>query len=119
MEGNGEVTIYNGNYSEYRISLEAEKTKETKPSKKVEVENSPAPVVKKLSYKEQKELDDSESQIAQLENKISELTSSLLFIESTDYIQIQEVTKKIEHIQSELDKVTERWLELSEKINLK
>lgn len=117
MEGNGEVTIYNGNYSEYRISTEAEKNKETKSSKKIESEPAPTPAVKKLSYKEQKELDESESKISALETQISELTSSLGLIDSADYVQIQETTKNIEKHQTELDILTERWMELLEKTN--
>ncbi|WP_432712605.1 ABC-F family ATP-binding cassette domain-containing protein [Pedobacter sp.] len=117
MEGNGIVNIYNGNYSEYRLSLEAEKNKESKPVKAAPTVQAAASTTKKLSYKEQKELDDAESRIAELEEKIVALTTSLLSIDSTDYIKMQEVNSVIESHQKELDAVTERWLELSEKTN--
>ncbi|MEJ5962325.1 ABC-F family ATP-binding cassette domain-containing protein [Pedobacter immunditicola] len=117
MEGDGVVNIYNGNYSEYRISLETEKSKEIKTPKAAEVSKSAPAPSKKLSYKEQKELEDAEVSIAALENKIADLTASLLKIDSTEYLKMQEVNQIIETHQKQLDAVTERWLELSEKIN--
>ncbi|MET3113099.1 ATP-binding cassette subfamily F protein uup [Pedobacter sp. CG_S7] len=115
MEGDGNVNIYNGNYSEYRISLEAEKTKENKSPKSAEVSKSVSSTTKKLTYKEQKELEDSEARIAVLEKKVEELTASLVKIDSADYIKMQEVNQILTTDKKELDSVTERWLELSEK----
>jgi ATP-binding cassette subfamily F protein uup len=117
MEGDGIVNIYNGNYSEYRLSLEAEKNKESKAPRVAEVSKPAATAAKKLTYKEQKELEDAEVRIAELEKKVEELTASLLKIDSADYLKIQEIDQTIAAQQKELDAVTERWLELSEKIN--
>ena len=115
MEGDGIVNIYNGNYSEYRLSLEAEKTKESKSPKTADVSKTTAASTKKLTYKEQKELEDAEARIAVLEKKVEELTASLLKIDSADYMKMQEVNQIIALDKKELDAVTERWLELSEK----
>jgi ATP-binding cassette subfamily F protein uup len=113
MEGNGEVNIYNGNYSEYRNSLEIPKEKvEVKPVKAEPVEATP---IAKLSYKEQKELDVTESKIALLEADIEKLSNSLLEIDSADYMQIQEVSKKIEKLNKDLELMLERYIELSER----
>ncbi len=112
MEGNGEVTIYNGNYSEHRISLET--PKEKTPSKTKTDTTSNSTLIKKPSYKEQKELEDCEDKIEFLESEIDKLTVSLLTIDSADYVKIQETTKFIEDKKKELDEVMERWLELSE-----
>ena len=117
MEGDGVVNIYNGNYSEYRTSLEAEKNKETKTTKAPEVSKSAPAPSKKLTYKEQKELEDAEVSIAELENKIADLTASLLKIDSAEYLKMQEVNQLIAAHQKQLDALTERWLELSEKTN--
>ncbi|WP_214227269.1 ABC-F family ATP-binding cassette domain-containing protein [Pedobacter sp. B4-66] len=115
MEGNGEVTIYNGNYSEYRLSLDAAKEKPEVKKKETQI-STPTPVAqKKLSYKEQKELEDLESRIPQIESEVEKLTQSLLEIDSANYIEIQAVTKSIESLNSEMDVVMERWLTLSEK----
>ncbi len=117
MEGNGIVNIYNGNYSEYRLSLEADKTKESKAPKAAEVITSERSAPKKLTYKEQKELEDAEAKISELEGKVETLTTSLLKIDSSAYLDIQEINNNIQAHQKELDTVTERWLELSEKTN--
>lgn len=115
MEGEGVVKIYNGNYSEYRLSLEQPKVKtETKKSPAPVVEPAPIKSVKKLSFKEQKELADSEKGIAETENKIALLNESLVKIDATDYVKIQEVSNEIELLQAKLDEFTMRWLELSE-----
>lgn len=115
MEGNGQVAIYNGNYSEYRISLDT--PKEKTESKQQPNPASPTPIVpaKKLSYKEQRELEEAETKIADLENEISKLTSSLAKIDSANYIELQRITEEIKALTIALEKITERWLELSEK----
>lgn len=120
MEGNGDVNIYNGNYSEYRLSLE--QLKENAQKKAVTAaaatETTTAKdTTKKLSYKEQKELEDSEAKIATLEDKIVSLTSSLSNIDSGDYKEIERVSGEIQELNRQLDQVMERWLELSEKNN--
>ncbi|MDY0905243.1 ABC-F family ATP-binding cassette domain-containing protein [Pedobacter sp. CFBP9032] len=115
MEGEGVVKIYNGNYSEYRLSLDQPKVKQD--SKKVNVptpENTPTKSIKKLSFKEQKELDDSEKAMTATEDKITELTKILNNIDSADYVKIQEVSSEIELLKTKLDDLTLRWLELSE-----
>jgi ATP-binding cassette subfamily F protein uup len=115
MEGNGEVNIYNGNYSEYRTSLDLAKEKIEKKAL------APTPVVKeaskKLSYKEQKELDDAEQEVARLEGQLEKLNASLLLIDSANYQEIQKQSKEIEVLQAELDLVMLKWLELSERTN--
>jgi len=115
MEGEGVVKIYNGNYSEYRLSLDQPKAKvETKKASTPIVEQTTLKAVKKLSFKEQKELDDSEKAIAETEGKIALLNQNLLKIEAADYVKIQEVSTEIESLQAKLDDLTMRWLELSE-----
>ncbi|RDC56805.1 ABC transporter ATP-binding protein [Pedobacter chinensis] len=115
MEGEGVVKIYNGNYSEYRLSLEQPKTK-TEPKKNTDPvpEHTPAKAVKKLSFKEQRELEESEKGMTDTENKIAALTEKLLKIDASNYIQIQEISNEIEQLKLKLDDYTMRWLELSE-----
>lgn len=115
MEGEGVVKIYNGNYSEYRLSLDQPKVKtEVKKPVTTDIEQAPVKAAKKLSFKEQKELDDSEKGMNETENKIAELTGSLLKIDASDYVKIQEVSDEIEKLKLKLDEFTMRWLELSE-----
>ena len=115
MEGEGVVKIYNGNYSEYRLSLEQPKAKpETKKTPTPVIEQVPVKAVKKLSFKEQKELEDSERGIEEAEAKIGNLTKILNNIDATDYLKIQEISSEIENLQVKLDEYTMRWLALSE-----
>jgi len=115
MEGEGVVRIYNGNYSEYRLSLEQPKIKEVKKTITPIPEASPIKNnTKKLSFKEQKALDEAEKGMTETENKIASLTEDLLKIDATDYIKIQELTNHIEDLKLKLDSYTMRWLELSE-----
>ena len=113
MEGNGEVSIYNGNYSEYRLSLDVPKAEK---KKEPVISNSPTqdlPKPKKLTYNEQKELERLEERIAEIELEVANRTESLLTIDSADYVEIQRVTKTIEDLNKEMDQVMERWLSLS------
>jgi ATP-binding cassette subfamily F protein uup len=115
MEGEGVVTIYNGNYSEYRLSLDQPKIKvEPKKISSEITTDTPLKSVKKLSFKEQKELTDCENNLSEIEEKINALTQNLTKIESSDYLKIQEISKEIEDLKSEQDELTLRWLELSE-----
>ena len=114
MEGEGAVSIYNGNYSDYRVSLENAKEvtntkKETVPEKPKETSS------KKLSFKEQKEFEDIEKSISVKEDEIAKLTSSLNDIDASDYQKIQEVSEKIKQADDNLATLLERWVELSEK----
>jgi ATP-binding cassette subfamily F protein uup len=114
MEGNGGVSIYNGNYSEYRISLDTPKeTPILKKEKQVESTNS----VKKLSYKEQKELDEIEQTVTNKEAEIESLAAYLNEIEPSDYNKIQDTSSAIESLNKQLETIMERWVELSEKTN--
>ncbi|MGF1923122.1 MAG: ABC-F family ATP-binding cassette domain-containing protein [Bacteroidia bacterium] len=116
MEGEGGVSIYNGNYSEYRLSLDA--AKDTAPTKaKPKEEVAPAKTTKKLSFKEQKELDEIEERVAEKENEIEELTKTLGTIDSSDYKKIQDMASLIEKSNLELEQIMERWVELSDKSN--
>lgn len=114
MEGNGHVAIYNGNYSEYRISLDTPKEK-PESKKQNPASSTPSVPAKKLSYNEQRELEEAESRITELENEISSLTTSLSKIDSANYIELQRITEEIKTLTIALEKVTERWLDLSEK----
>ncbi|HEX8607693.1 MAG TPA: ATP-binding cassette domain-containing protein, partial [Pedobacter sp.] len=112
MEGDGVVTIYNGNYSEHRNSLEL--AKEKAPVKEVKSVEKEKVQGKKLSYKEQKELEDAEHKIQELESKIAELNKELYSLDSKQYQKIQETGDAMKALQIDLDDVTTRWLELSE-----
>ena len=115
MEGNGKVKIFNGNYSEHRNSVEAEKEAAAKKPKIEEQKTTSTASATKLSFKEQQEFKKLEGVLAEHEEKIKALTEELNNINPSDYTKIQELSETIEKINLTMEKNMERWIELSEK----
>lgn len=123
FEGEGKISDFPGNYTElrdYQEELENEKknapaSKSSAPAPKPEVKEVAAPVAapkKKLSFKEQRELETLETDMAALEKKKAQLVEKLesggSHVEITSWaMEIEEITK------TQSDKEM-RWLELSE-----
>jgi ATP-binding cassette subfamily F protein uup len=108
LDGTGQVSIYNGNYTDFRLEQEELKQQQRKPEKKA-AEIKPK---KKLSYKDEKELEELTIKIQELEEEIGSLKSMLTTTVSSE--KLIEASMKIEEIQTKLDDKTERWLELEE-----
>lgn len=68
----------------------------------------------KFSYKEQKEFETIDDDIATLESKIEEL-DALILKSATDFVKLNEYSKQKEEAEKELDEKTERWVYLNEK----
>lgn len=116
FEGDGFIRPYNGNYSDYRNEVaEREKLAENqKKTPKVEVAVAPpAPEKKKLSFKEQKELDDLETTLAKLETEKKDFENKLNS-PSAKPQELVDWAKQIAKITEQIDEKTLRWLELSE-----
>ena len=118
FDGEGQVTIYNGNYADFKYEEEL-RLKEEKSASKIQKEKESIQEVKKeqkktLSYKEQKEYESLENDINDLEQLIKNRTNELNKI--TDHTELSELSKEIENLQKSLDKKSERWLELGELI---
>ncbi len=117
FDGTGEITDFNGNYTDYRLMLEdAEKAnrQQSQSAKAVAIQTTiTAPTKKKISFKEKHEFDTLEKEIPMLESRIftleTELNSGL-----TDYERINELSTKIGKLSEELNAKSERWLMLSE-----
>ncbi|WDF55435.1 ABC-F family ATP-binding cassette domain-containing protein [Mucilaginibacter sp. KACC 22063] len=116
LDGTGDIRIYNGNYSSFRLELEENKAAEKKAvTTPIPVEQPKKQEVKsKLSFKETKELSDLEKEIAGIETKIKELTVTLNS-GALDHQQLSENANTIQGLTDELDSKSLRWLELSEK----
>jgi ATP-binding cassette subfamily F protein uup len=113
MEGEGKVLIYNGNYSSYRIELEESKQQNKKLAAVAAPVQAEAPKKAKLSFKEEKEFEGLEKEIAEVEDKIRQTTEAL----NTTNIDAKELTKltdKIVYLNKQLDAKTTRWMELGE-----
>nr|WP_067056365.1 ABC-F family ATP-binding cassette domain-containing protein [Mucilaginibacter sp. L294] len=113
MEGEGKVLIYNGNYSSYRIELEESKQLNKKAASAPVSVQTEAPKKAKLSFKEEKEFEGLEKEIADIEDKLRETTEAL----NTTNIDPKELTKltdKITYLNKQLDAKSARWIELGE-----
>ena len=124
--GDGEVKDFIGSYSQYREfmkDLEAEKRSRAREEERAaKAGNSQESVSgqtqsrpdapRKLSYKEQRELErlekDIESLTAEKEDLESRMNGGL-----TDPAELQKVTTRFAEVSSELDAKETRWLELS------
>ena len=120
VEGEGEVRFFNGNYTDYRISLENQT--DSAPGAKVNPVKAPstvaAPAVTKgpkLSFKEQKEFEELEAKMATLESQKASLIEQLN-AGSEDFQVLTSLAQEIETIKNSLEEMELRWLELSERV---
>ena len=101
MEEGGQVKIYNGNYSSYRTELEESK-QQGKRNTVVETPKTQEVKKNKLSFKETKELDDLEKEIATIERKIEEKTGQLN-VAGIETSKLNDILKDIAGMNSKLD----------------
>jgi ATP-binding cassette subfamily F protein uup len=117
VEGDGEVNFFNGNYTDYRIALENKDNEPAAKQSPVKAPTTSAPVVPKgpkLSFKEQKEFDELEKEMAALEIKKDSFVEKLNQ-GSDDFQLLTDWAKAIEDIKNKLEEKELRWLELSER----
>ncbi|TWJ03483.1 ATP-binding cassette subfamily F protein uup [Mucilaginibacter frigoritolerans] len=112
MEEGGHVRIYNGNYSSYRIELEENK-QQSKRAPVAEAPAAPQPKKNKLSFKEQKELETLEAEIAVIENQLKEKNEALN-VAGIETNKLNEILKQIADLTSKMDEKSFRWIELTE-----
>ncbi|MHA8087700.1 ABC-F family ATP-binding cassette domain-containing protein [Aquirufa sp. Wall-65K1] len=116
VEGEGEVNFFNGNYTDYRIALE-NKEKEPVAEKKNPtpvVESKPAPKGAKLSFKEAKELEELEKEMAVMEGQ-KEALIERLSKGSDNFQDLTAWAAEVERLKNSLEEKEMRWLELSER----
>ena len=116
FQGQGVIKDFPGNYTQYRdwqamqSQEEAEKTAETEKAKKADYHNDSR---RRMTYKEKREYEQLDKDIAALEEEQrlleSELCSGTLSVD-----QLTEKSKRLPLIKDELDEKGMRWLELSE-----
>ncbi|KIC93069.1 ABC-F family ATP-binding cassette domain-containing protein [Flavihumibacter solisilvae] len=119
FEGNGFVRDFPGNYSQYRTwQKDQEAIDEIKPAVEVQVRESEIRTTdnapkKKMSFKEKREFEGLETDIAALEKEKTELNNELA-AGQLDYARLQLVSERIGRVSEELELKEMRWLELSE-----
>lgn len=113
MEGDGNVRVFNGNYSSYRYEQETAKqqAKNTQMAEKAQPKSQPKK--NKLPFKELKELENLNKEIGEIENQIKALTAELNSGIS-DHSKLGELAQQIAVLNDQLDEKSMRWMELTE-----
>ena len=134
FEGDGRLVQYEGGYTDYLAARERKKTEENsslsgemkKPAPAEELKEKDSvktwkqnrPQKLKFSFKEQREYETIDDDIAKLEQKLADLDREIL-ANATNSGRLNELTGEREETQALLDEKTERWVyltELAEKI---
>ena len=108
----GAVTRHVGNYSDYAASRPEPEAPEKKA---VEKKEPPKPRPKKLkfSFKEQREYDTIDADIAALEEKIAACDREIAE-NASDYLALERLSEEKSQLEAQLDEKTERWVYLTE-----
>ena len=114
FKGQGEIKDFPGNYTQYRdwLALLPKEAGEAKADKEVKTVKTVREKVK-MSFKEKREFEQLEKDIAALEDEKRNIEEAL----STGTLsvdQITEMSKRLPALNDELDEKSMRWLELSE-----
>ncbi len=121
FRGNGEIRDFPGNYTQYRQWSALQSQSDSAPKKAKEpatVQEAPErkdrqETKRKFTYKEKREFEQLEHDIAALEEEQRQLEEALcggtLSVE-----KITEISKRLPLLKDELDEKSMRWLELSE-----
>lgn len=114
FENEGRIRNFTGNFSEYRSQIqeaknsqEQNKKAENKPTNRHETKQ------KKLSYKEQRELEQIEKDLPILEERREEILQ--LLNNETDYSKISILSTELKTLSEKIEIIELRWLELQEK----
>ena len=131
FEGNGEIVQYEGGYSDYtmkkaeRLGLLEEKAvlgngKSPSNLQKSEIDTStnekkgkPREKKLKFSFKEQKEFETIEDDIAALEEKIQQLEQDMVKF-ATDFVKLNQLSKEKEEAEINLGEKMDRWMYLED-----
>lgn len=119
FEGDGVVRDFPGNYTQYRIEERArEKVKEpeVQAPKATAQATDAAPLKKKMSFKEKRELEQIEKEMPQLEAEKATIAEKMAD-PGINYDEIQKLSHRITEITNKLEEMEMRWLELSEMVD--
>ena len=113
LQAGGTLRQYNGGYSDYEAVVQEEQVAVAKVNKPV-VKEEPKPVnKKKMTYSERLELQNIDQEIARTEAEIKMFGLEINACGS-DFVKLNELTKKQEEAQTRLDQLVDRWAYLSE-----
>ena len=121
-KGQGDIQDFPGNYTQYRAWAERQQEDKNTAPKNDSRTKTPADrksetanmqVKRKMTYKEKRELEQLEKDIAQLEEEQRNIEEALCG-NLTDVERITTMSKRLAQVKEELDTKGMRWLELSE-----
>lgn len=116
FSGNGVITRYNGNYTDYiERSIQSNECADEKIQKQTEKKEKSYTGKRKLkfSFKEQREFETIDDDIAAIEQKIEETEKEILNC-SSDYVKLQELSEKKENLENQLAEKMDRWVYLND-----
>jgi len=120
FEGEGAIKDIIGNYTEYRKQLAQDNKRDKKPSeekieavKVTQMSDASPSDKKKLSFKEKQEFEKLEKELERLETEKEKFTAILSSADSTNEV-IMHAGTQLGEIVAEIDRTTERWMELAE-----
>ncbi len=119
FEGDGIIKDYPGTYLQYREWLKAKQSEEkilpsVDAKSSTEYQNKEERYKTKMSFKERREYEELEKEIAKLEERKLHI-EGLLASGLTDSQDIMKLSNEISEVLMAIDTKTDRWLELSEK----
>ena len=121
FEENGVLRQYEGGYTDY-VNRKREEEKVREPQIQTEKESTAKPAAKdtrthapklKFSYKEQREYETIETDIAALEERMDEIDEEIAKC-ATDFVRLNELTEEKTKVNTELEEKLERWEYLEE-----
>lgn len=115
FEGDGKVSVFGGNYTEFRLQKEIEEEEKKNVAKQVHIESTYPKEEKKkikLSYKEKIEFEQIEKDLPILEEEKNVLNEKLN--SPIGHEELLKITERLGEVMKQIDEKTDRWLELSE-----
>lgn len=115
ITGSGTVSRYNGNYSDYSAKVLQNADTPEKPEKQSEKKERTFVGKKKLkfSFKEQREFETIDDDIAGLEQQIADTEKQIAEC-SFDYVKLQELSDRKEELENQLAEKMDRWVYLND-----
>ena len=114
----GQVLRYTGNYSDWQAKRQEEEAPRIEKTKAAPAEKPRAEKKLKFSFKEQREFETIDDDIAAIETELEALAAEQEKF-CADYVKLQELSDKQSELETRLEEKMERWMylnELNEKI---
>ena len=117
-EGGGHIAHYPGGYTDWAetrkvISEEKSSAQQATRNQDTRAQRSEAPKKLKFSYKEQREFETIDEDIAALEDQIAQVDSEINTAGS-DFSKLQKLTAQRDELSAQLDEKMERWVYLND-----